>query len=99
MATNEVFMDIPLVEKMGKDFHTFGEVLDGVSKALEVISMVLKATAWISFGSTAAVSTYIDRIKPNVKRAADKMRELSGDIQGAIKAYRDGDLSGSKRFV
>jgi len=30
---------------------------------------------------------------------AEKMQELSGDITSAIKAYRDGDLSGSQRFV
>lgn len=96
---DEVFMDIPLVEKMVKDFQTFGDVLDAVSKALEALSMMLKATAWLSLGATAAAATFVDRIKPNVKKAADKMRELSGDIRDAIKAYRDGDLSGSQRFV
>lgn len=94
----EVFMDIPAVEKMGNDFKTFGEVLTGVAMALEAISIVLKATAWLSLGATAAVASFIDRIKPNVKRAADKMEELSGDIQSAIRAYRDGDYSGSRRF-
>jgi type II secretory pathway component PulF len=96
---DEVFMDIPQVEKMSKDFNTFGEVLDAVSKALEAISTLLKATAWLSLGATAAVATFIDRIRPNVKKAADKMKELSQDINSAIRAYRDGDLSGSRRFV
>jgi len=96
---DEVFMDIPQVEKMSKDFNTFGEVLDAVSKALEAISILLKATAWLSLGATAAVATFIDRIRPNVKKAADKMKELSQDINSAIRAYRDGDLSGSRRFV
>lgn len=94
----EVFMDIPAVEKMSNDFKTFGEILNGVAMALEAISIVLKATAWLSLGATAAVASFIDRIKPNVKRAADKMEELSGDIQSAIRAYRDGDYSGSRRF-
>lgn len=94
----EVFMDIPAVDKMGKDFQTFGNILEGVAKTLEALSMVLKATAWLSLGGTAAVAAFIDRIKPNVKRAADKMHELSGDIQSAIRAYRDGDYSGSRRF-
>jgi hypothetical protein len=95
---DEVFMDIPQVEKMGKDFNTFGDVLEAVAKALEAISMVMKATAWISLGATSAVAAYIDRIKPNVQKAAAKMHELSGDLQSAIRAYRDGDLSGSRRF-
>ena len=96
---DEVFMDIPRVEQMGKSFETFGSILEGVAKALLAISIALKAAAWISFGATAAAAAYADRIRPNVDKAAQKMHELSGDINSAIKAYRDGDLSGSKRFV
>ncbi len=96
---DEVYMDIPRVEQMSKSFQKFGSVLEAVSKALLAISTALKAAAWISFGSTAALATYIDRIRPNVDKVAKKMHELSGDITGAIKAYRDGDMSGSKRFV
>ena len=95
----EVYMDIPQVEKMSKDFQTFGDVLEAVNKTLEALSMLMKATAWISFGATTAIATFIDRIRPNVKRSADKMKELSGDLMSAIRAYRDGDLSGSRRFV
>ena len=98
MAT-EVFMDIPAVENLSKAFRTFHDVLSAVEKALTALSAVLKATAFISFGGTAAVAQYIDQIKPNVKRLADKMTELSGDITSAIRAYRDGDFSGSKRFT
>ena len=64
-----------------------------------LLGIAMKAAAWISFGATAAAAAYADRIRPNVDKAAQKMHELSGDITGAIKAYRDGDLSGSKRFV
>ena len=95
----EVYMDIPQVEKISKSFGTFGEILDAVAKTLEAVSAVLKATAWLSLGSTAAVAAFIDRILPNIKRVAAKMKELSSDVTGAIKAYRDGDLSGSRRFV
>ena len=98
MATDEVFMDIPQVENMAKAFNTFGEVLDGVSKAMQALSISLKAAAWFSFGATAAAAAYIDRIQPNVKKAGDKMRELNGDIQSAVRSYRDGDNSGSRRF-
>ena len=96
---DEVFMDIPRVEQMSKSFQTFGTVLEGVGKALMAISIALKATAWLSFGATAAAAAFVDRIRPNVDKAGQKMHELSGDITSAIKAYRDGDLSGSKRFI
>lgn len=96
---DEVFMDIPRVEQMAKNFQTFSNVLEGVSKALLAISIALKATAWLSLGATAAAAAYADRIRPNVDKAAAKMEELSGDIMSAIRAYRDGDTSGSKRFI
>ena len=95
----EVYMDIPQVEKMSKDFQTFGDVLEAVDKTMEALSTTLKVTAWFSFGATAAIATHIDRIRPNIKKAADKMKELSNDLMSAIRAYRDGDLSGSKHFV
>lgn len=98
MATDEVFMDIPQVQNMAKSFKGFGEVLDGVAKAIEVIAASLHATAWISLGATEAAARYMDRIKPNVVKAANKMRELSDDLNSAISSYRDGDQSGSRRF-
>ena len=96
---DEVYMDIPRVEQMSKSFNTFGDILKGVAKALLAISIALKAAAWLSMGATAAAAAYADRIRPNVEKAANKMHELSGDINSAIRAYRDGDLSGSKRFI
>jgi hypothetical protein len=96
---DEVYMDIPRVEQMSKSFETFGSILEGVAKALLAISIAMKAAAWLSLGATAAAAAYADRIRPNVDKAAKKMHELSGDLNSAIRAYRDGDLSGSKRFI
>lgn len=95
----EVYMDIPAVERMSKSFDTFGEVLSAVAKVLQAISISLKAAAFVSLGATAAASAMIDRIQPRLKKLGEKMVELSGDLDGAIRAYRDGDLSGSQRFV
>jgi hypothetical protein len=99
MATDEVFMDIPQVESMAKSFNAFGDVLDSVAKALSALSISLKVAAWFSLGATAAAAAYVDRIEPNVKKAAAKMKELSGDVLSAIASYRDGDNSGSRRFI
>ncbi len=96
---DEVYMDIPQVLKISKDFSTFGDILDGVAKALQAIAMVLKATAWISLGATEALAQYLDQIQPNFTKAASTMRTLSGDINSAINAYQTGDTSGSKHFV
>jgi len=95
----EVFMDIPQVERMAKAFNTFGETLDAVSRVLQGIVMTLRVSAFLTLGGGAAAAVWLDRIQKNMKRMADKMRELSGDVNDAIRAYRDGDLSGSRRFV
>lgn len=95
----EVYMDIPQVENMSKSFDTFGEILEAVSKALQAISTMLKVSAFVSLGATAAASAFIDRIQPRIKAAGQKMQELSGDLDGAIRSYRDGDQSGSQRFA
>lgn len=99
MATNEVFMNVPEVEKFVKQFQTFGDVLDKVANVLNVISMSLKATSWLSFGATAAMAAIVNSVIPSIQNMAKLMRTISDDIVGAIKAYRDGDLSGSQRFA
>lgn len=96
---DEVFMDIPAVEKMAKSFDDFGQALDGVAKVLQGISITLKVSAFLTLGGSAAASAMIDRILPRLKKLSEKMIELSGDVDSAVKAYRDGDLSGSRRFV
>ncbi len=96
---DEVFMDIPAVERMAKSFDSFGQALDGVAKVLQGISITLKVSAFLTLGGSAAASAMIDRILPRLKKLSEKMVELSGDIDSAVKAYRDGDLSGSRRFV
>jgi hypothetical protein len=45
MAGQEVFMDIPAVQNIAKNFSTISEVLNAVNKALEALSTVLKTTA------------------------------------------------------
>jgi hypothetical protein len=99
MATDEVFMDIPQVENMAKAFNTFSEILQAAATALNAISISLKAAAWLSLGASYAAAMYIDRIQPNVKKAGEKMKEINGDILSAVHAYRDGDLTGSNRFI
>jgi hypothetical protein len=95
---SEVYMDIPRVEQMAKEFKVFGDILDAAAKTIEVISNSLKASWLISLGATAGLSMYLDRIKPNFKNASAKMKEISNDILSAIRSYRDGDHSGSTHF-
>ena len=95
----EVFMDIPRVEALARAFRTFHNVLNVVARVMKATIMALKATAFLGLIGNLALANYLERIEPKVKRMSEKMDELSNDVTGAIKAYRDGDLSGSQRFA
>ena len=94
----EVYMDVPQVQKMAESFGNFGEILEAVSKALQAVIMVLRVTAFVGMVGGIAVERWLSQIKPRVDRMAKKMHELKGDLQGAINHYQTGDESGSARF-
>ena len=95
----EVSMDYEAVQAMSDRFRTSSDTLEGVSKALEIAIGVLKATAFFGLVGNAALAHYLEGIKPNVDRLAATCEELQMDLIGAIVALRDGDMSGSQRFV
>lgn len=94
----EVYMDIPQVQKMSEQFGTFGEILSNISKVLEMTIRVLQVTAFVGLVGGAAVERYLSIVQPRVQKMAEKMQELQSDLQGAVKHYETGDESGSARF-
>ncbi len=95
----EVSMDFDAVQQMADGFNTASETLSAVSTALEVAIAILKATAFFGLVGNAALAMYLEGIKPNVDRLAATCEELNLDLIGAISSIRDGDVSGSQRFV
>ncbi len=94
----EVYMDIPQVQKMADSFGKFGETLKRIAKGLETAIMILKATAFVGMIGNLAVASYLERIKPRVEKMSEEMFELQGDIKGAVTHYMTGDTTGSARF-
>lgn len=95
----EVSMDFDAVQAMSDGFNVAAETLEAVSIALEVAISILKATAFLGLVGNAALAQYLEGIKPNVDRLAGTCDELHLDLIGAISSIRDGDMSGSQRFV
>lgn len=95
----DVSMDYNVVQNMSNIFNTSSQVLKAVAKALEIASAILKATAMFGMVGNLALAKYLDRIKPKVEQLAADCAELSQDLKGAIMSLRDGDKSGSQRFV
>jgi propanediol dehydratase large subunit len=95
----EVSMDYDAVQGMSDGFSTAADTLRAVSQALEVAIAILKATAFLGLVGNMALASYLEGIKPNVDRLGNTCEELSMDLIGAIVSLRDGDYSGSQRFV
>jgi hypothetical protein len=95
---DQVYMDVPAVRDMAKNFQTISEVLRAVDKALEAISMFLKATAFIGLVGGTAVIQFIEMIRPHIQDKADKSEELSKDLDASVDAYERGDEQGATRF-
>jgi hypothetical protein len=95
---DEVFMDTTQVRGMARFFGDASDGLLAVSRALEVLSATLKATAFVGLVGGYAAAFYIDQIKPRVDTAAQKMEEINGDLNSAVDAYQNGDELGSTRF-
>jgi hypothetical protein len=93
-----VFMQVPAVRGMSKNFQTISDVLKAVSKALEAINNTLKATAFIGAVGGAAVICFIEMVKPQIDQLSDKTAEISRDLTAAVNAYERGDAQGATRF-
>lgn len=95
----DVSMDYGVVENMANVFGTSGDVLKAVAKALQIASSILKATAMFGMIGNLALARYLDGIHPKCTTLGETCTELKGDLMGAISSLRDGDNSGSQRFV
>ncbi|MCB9005802.1 MAG: hypothetical protein H6656_00185 [Ardenticatenaceae bacterium] len=98
MAHKEIKMDVPKVKKMGKTFEDIGEVLNGISKALQILLTTLRATAFVGMFGGWALQSYIEQFKPVIDRLAKQSLEIGRDLAVSAKAYENGDAVGSTRF-
>lgn len=99
MNSNQgVYMDIPAVKGISKNFGNISDILKGVSKALEAISNALKATAFIGLVGGYAVVQFIEVIKPQIDEMVEKTAELSKDLAASVSAYERGDAQGATKF-
>lgn len=95
---SDVSMDYGVVQTMADTFSTASDTLKAINTALEAVEAVLTATAFIGLVGGAAAAE-IENIRQNVSSVSNVCSTMNGDCTGAIKAIRDGDYSGSQRFV
>lgn len=93
-----VFMNVPAVRKMSRNFSAISRVLKNVSKTLQMLMNILKATAFVGLVGGLAVERYISMIKPQIDRLAKDSAEVAKDLTAAADAYERGDAQGALRF-
>lgn len=98
MAEQGVYMRVPAVRKMAKNFRAIGRILKQVSKALQVLMSLLKATAFVGMVGGLALERYISLIKPQIDRLAKDTTEIAKDLDAGATAYEKGDAEGALRF-
>jgi hypothetical protein len=94
----DVRIDYGMVQNVADVCNTAAETLNTVNQILTGVADVVAASAFVGFVG-AAVAEEIESIRASVSKLASTATMMNGDLNGAIKALRDGDLSGSQRFV
>jgi len=97
-SNDQVFMNIPEVRKIAKEFGQISNTLKQVCKTLEALCNVLKATAFVGMVGGLAVAHFIEMVKPYIQQIADKCAELMKDVNASVDAYERGDAQGATRF-
>lgn len=95
---NEIFMDIPVVDNMAKEFQEIGTILGDVNKELAECMEILNNTAYTGKVGGTAIKRYVESLQPVIVDLAEKSIEISGDLSTSIQAYHRGDVLGSTRF-
>lgn len=98
MAHQQVEMNVPKVKKMGKTFEEIGDVLDGISKVLQALLNILRATAFVGMFGGWAIQSYIEKLKPVIDHMAKQANEIGKDLAVSAAAFERGDKLGATRF-
>jgi division protein CdvB (Snf7/Vps24/ESCRT-III family) len=95
---DQVYMNVPAVRQMTKNFQQIGEALDGVALQLETVIAILGDTASAFSEMDGRTVDSGQDIKPYVKQMADKCKEMQRDLDKSVDAYERGDALGATRF-
>src|SRR5690242_3896757 len=99
MAGQVVQMDYSVISDVSKGFSTASQVLTTIGKVLETMVEILRATAFFSMGTSAALATYLDNIKSKVNNLAQICENrFAQPLMSAIGDHRKGDVQGKSYF-
>lgn len=95
---DEIFMDVPAVKKMADKFGDMEDKLKQTSKTLQAAIQMLRASAFVGLVGNAAALSYLEQLKPQIDKYAEKCGEMTDDLKKSAEAYERGDAQGAARF-
>jgi hypothetical protein len=98
MASQVVQMDYGVVTNVSKGFANASSMLTMVGKVLTIAINILRATALLSLGTSAALARYLENIRQKVEKLAAVCSEFSGDLARAVQDHQKGDIQGKRYF-
>ena len=96
---DEIFMDVPQMRDLAKQFVDMNGQLDGVVKAMEAQIAVLKAAAFTGMVGAEAYRQWLETMKPRVQRFSARCFNMSVDLKKITDAYEKGDTQGAAAFT
>jgi uncharacterized protein YukE len=94
----DVRMNYGSMEKMEQEFKSAAKQLDESMREMKKIAKMMEDGALHGLGGDSFQDAIKGKLLPVMKRLEEKMQELSGDINGAVRATRDGVKTAKSRF-
>jgi len=96
---DEIFMDVPEMRNLVKQFTDMEEKLKETSKAMEAQIQALKVAAFMGAVGAEAYRQWLEVMKPRVDRFAQRCNSMSVQLGGITDAYEKGDTQGAAAFT
>jgi len=98
MAEQEIKMDYPLVEEMGKVFQQGQQQLEETLKETQNIAGTLENGALLGSAGSAFSDALRNKLGPAIQRLAAKFEELQGDLAVAEQAMHQAEAQAKSSF-
>lgn len=94
----DVRMNYGSMDEMKKAFHQAHEQLETTRAEMEKVAKLMEDGALVGQAGDAFKNAIRSTLMKRIQVIAAKMREMEGDIQGAVEATRDGVTTAQSRF-
>ena len=94
----DVRMNYSSMEAMQKAFHQAHTQIEDTMREMEKIAKTMEDGALVGMAGDTFREAVRTKLMKRMKVLADKMKEMEGDVHGAVIATRDGVSTAQSRF-